>query len=1520
MKQSLIKIYLLCFALCFGTQSIAQEITDFYPKETTTSGIVTVVGSGLSNMSGVVFNGIDVLYKEKVSDTQIIFAVPPGATTGTFFIKGPDVTSTEEVIVDNFSKETLGTIDFTNASGKDGDATLDPSSPYNFYQVSGSGLAFGNNGYSGGAGDNLGIYQGASGVNYGVVNSADPGSVIIMDGISTEGYGELSLAFGFSKWKDIDPRTGVSIEYRDKANNGSWTALDIPYIKGQVNKWYYWILSDGMIPQTSDLEFRFTLVDPEFRYRIDDISVMGKLLPPYANFQTSNLSINENDAPIEIEVSLSKAAAEDITLTLSTSGTLEETDFSLTDMGGVNAENTITILAGETTGKALLSVVDNDIEEDTRTLDIEITSASSPVEIGQNNQITITVFDDDSPATLYNLTVDKSEIVEGSGETIEVTALFTKEVEGDQTVTIELPADRTHQRAYTLDTDFSFTVNSGTKIATATFAVVDDEILEVSEEVVLSVKSIEGGALVGDPVPSVSFMVHDDELPKVSLSISEDVVSEADAPEVMITVTSEVPLRSTETIQFSITGTGIDQDDYEVYSSTGDKGVAEFIINAGESQATATIKIIRDGVTEGNEIMDFDITSATSGIHTDFPETISLTILDEYFEIFVYGPETFGWRENPSIETYYNNGYFDITEIAYSGTARIGKRTAAEGSAQQFDSYVNFEGNKSTNIVMSGLNTLAHDDLRLGFDLIPVHTRGQSNAEADFIVEYSTDEGITFKALLLEWNHTGTKVFERMQIAGFLPQSDNLTLRFTNLEDNNDIGWWMDNVGVYHDNPRPEITLSVDKNWVLEVGEEVVTLTATLSEALPTNEYVFLNNASGIHIVDGESVKIMDKTLFFPAGTTEVSTTIKVYDNDLEEYGKQLHISAASTSAGISDRVIPHQLVIDIYDDDKPGPGEYFFKETLNNPNNLEPKSWGDRLPPTYLNRSNRPWSNMNDHVRYQHFWNAKDFLITGNANISCESLLGGMSREEHSDWNMGAEKYEGASGAHYFFFNENGMYVIFDNINVYRPGTTLRFGMYRFENWNTDGSELIVEYSTDGLRTWHQMTFDGLPYQPNWFRVTMNEDIPMSGNVAIRFKVEHLTGANIVKVDDIEIIARETKITSISNDYAKRGDEIVIKGESFIGVNSVQIGNVQYTSEHYTVENSTTIRFTIPANLEQGGMIKVNTSYGQAEGPLFTLDDRALASLFIEKNELQESTQEQTVIYAELDVPAREDSYIQLALLSNPDDITLSSDRLFIAEGETMSEEVTVTAVLDDFIAEPDEIVTIGMSSVISGHVDISAQSNVDVTIINEHRFPITYRVIAADTLYEDTKDEVLVFATTPFELPEAVNINFTISGTADENDYTLSKETPSIQFGSGDQISDTLHIKIVNDGVKEELETLVISSDEDISSELFIIPAYERMFYIKDGHFIEDEEDPTSIEDQMKWMKVWSAKGQLNIVHQKDKAIGEVYVYNTTGQLIQTWKSNTPQFSQPFPYRGIYIVRIFDGEQVYNIKVIAK
>lgn len=1524
MKQFINNIFrFLCLVILICPHiSSAQEITDFYPTETTTSGLITVVGTDLGSANGVQFNGIQAEYFYKVSETKVVFAVPAEATTGTFTVTGVGLTSNSPVTIDSFSTATLGTIDFTDASGTDDEATLDPSSPYNFYLQSGTGLEFSNAGYGGGSGDNLGVYLGASGRNYGVVRANDPSAVVIMDGVNTEGYEDLALAFGVSPWRNTDLASALQIEYRDKANNGSWVNLEVPNVVQRANKWHYLVLTDGAMPQTSDLEFRFTILDANFQYRVDDISLIGKVQPPTVNFVTTNLSINENDQPIEIELSLSKTMETDMVISLETTGTIESTAYSLLDAAGENLTNTITIPAGETSGKAILDVFDNDVEEDTKTLNIGIESIPAPGVIGDQNEIVITIFDDDSPATLYNLTIDKDEITEGNEESIPVTAHFTKAVTGLQVITFGLPEERTHERAYSFGENFTITVDDNSAVATAHFMVIDDEVLEVSEEIQLSVLSVEGGSLVGEPIPSVTFTVHDDELPKVALEVSHDLVSEIEQTEVTITVTTEVPVRNTQTIGFSITGEGIDENDYTVMSSSGDEGVAELIINDGEQSATATITIIRDRVNEGNEMMAIDISSVTSGIDSEFPETAYLTILDEYDEHYFIGPESFGWRENPDISAYYNNGYFDLENIIYSGTARIGKRQAATDSDQSFDSYVNFLGDGTNDIIMSGFNTLGHDDLRLGFDLIPVITRGQANAEADFRVEYSTDGGSTYSAMNLEWNHTGERVFERMQVTGFLPQSENLTLKFTNLEDNNSIGWWMDNVSLYHDNPRPMITLSINKDFVLEIDEEVLTLTATLSEPLDSDEYVFLNDAFGNHITDGEDVVIENKILFFPAGTTEVSTMVSLIDNEIEEYGKQLLISASSTSAGIMDRVVPNKLAVTIYDNDKPGPGEYFFKETLNNPLNIEPKSWGDREPPTYLNRDNRPWSNMNDHVRYQHFWNAEDFLITGNANISCSDILGGMSREEHADWNAGAEKYEGASGAHYFFLNENGMYVVFDNIRVYQSNTTLRFGMYRFENWNTDGRELIVEYSTDSLRTWNTLTFDALPFQPNWFRVTVNQDLPLSNAMAIRFKVENLTGANIVKLDDIELIQRQTKVTSISNDYAKRGQEIVIRGENFINVSSVKVGGATFDESHFIVDNSTTIRFTIPEALTSGGLVSVLTAYDSEAGPEFILDDRAMASLFVEKNTLQEASQEETVLYAELDVPAREDGYIQIALLSNPNDIELETDTLFFAEGETRSDDIIVKAVLDDFVAEPDEIVTISMASVISGHLDLTAQTSVDVTIINEPRYPVTYRVIGQDSLYENTQDEVLVFATVPFKMKGDLTLPLTIGGTADNNDYLLNKEEAQISFKQGDQISDTLKIQVINDGVIEEKEMLTISALASTENPDYIIPAFERSFYIIDGFVYEDEkpEPPTSIEDVSKYFKVWASDAFIHINSVQGKGIGEVVIHNLMGQVIERKNVQESTVRLPFNHKGIFIVRISDGNDSFAVKVICQ
>ncbi|BDD00792.1 hypothetical protein [Persicobacter psychrovividus] len=1532
------KALALLAALLIHGSLWAQEITDFYPKQTKETGAVTVIGSGLSAATGVTIDGQSSPYFKKISDTRLTFQVPKGVTTSTFTIEGINLTSSEAVKVNDFAGRTsFGVEAFSNTTNNGTDISdLGDGAPYTLSAVAGDGLEkFINNGN----GHSSDAYQGGSGPNY--LRLENNGGALF-SGINTMGYGDIRIQFGFASWQNRNIDDVVELSFRDAANNGAWTSVDFPsFNNNNAHLWLYIVAGHGVnIPQTEQLEVKIMTKNPgnSCAMRIDDFEVTGRLLPPYVAFNQSEIVSSEDAGQVEIGVTLTKAVEADRTISLSAN--FDEAKYSLTDKNGTNAANTITIVAGENTGAAILHITDNDIADGTDEFTIQMLSADAPVEIANPSEVAVTVFDDDGPALIYALEADMEQITEGSDETITVTAKFTKEVTGDQEITFTL-GERTHAREYTFGNEFKMMVADGTKEATAVFAVVDDELLEQPEQVMLSVESVTDGVSLGELIPSVGFMVYDDELPTVTIALDQEVVQEEASPEVTITVTAEIPVVEDQVISLDIAGEGIDENDYQITSSIGEVGVAEVLIRAGEQSGQATMTIIRDKVNEGNEQMLVGMASATSGIDTEREVVAAeLLILDEFVLQYFIGPETNGWRENGSIDTYRNNGYFDL-DYQYTGTAKIGK-AAVSGGEQAFDSYVKFTGNDGTNnhtntFIMPGINTTGHDDLKLGFLLRP--EKAGNSATADFRVEYSLDGGSNYAVLDLAYDHSGDQVYEQMQIEGFLPQAENMTLRFTNLEDNSKNGWWMDDLSIYHHVERPSVVFSVDQTMVNEADSPTVTISATLKEALESDEYVFLKAPKGYHYAaeidpsnggatvkqvasTAEDFQISGTVIKIPAGELSASVSLQVLDDDKKEYDETIELEVDGTSAGLSDIVRPSRLSVQVYDNDWGGVGEFWLKETLNNYENLERNPWYEG--PTFLNRENRPWSNMRDHMLRQHFWNASTIhtaaphYITGNAKISCEAFLGGMSKEEHSDWNKGAEKYPGASGEHYFFFDHENDYVQIDLLRNYKANATLQFGLYRFENWASDGTEMKVEYQVNHDGQWREMTFDPLPNQQTWHLVTLNEDLPRSGTdiLTVRFQVRGLKGSNIFKIDDIELVERKLEVTGLDSDYKKVGEQFVIQGRNFLNVSSVKIGEYTLAAEDYRTLDSKRIQVTVPEGLTVGGEVKVYAPHGVGIGPVFKLDDRALMTLKVTKDELQEATEEEAIITVETDKPVAEDSYVSIAILGNAADVRLSATEAFIPKGASVSEPVTINAVYDDHIFEIDNTITVQLSGVIEGPVDMGDQTTHAITIINEEKIRMRLRVTGEEYLYEDTRDELLVFATVPFPMTE--DFDFTVGFEGDAvlgEDFEIIGGGETLRIAEGQMFSDTLHIKVINDGVEEEeFESLVVGTTFEDMGEVNIV-AETFTHYIVDGTTPEPVEPPLDAEKLSHTLQISKQGNQLQI--SANTALQQLKIFGLSGQLLHQSKPQQKAVTIPWTATGVFVVHGFTADGVMTKRV---
>ncbi|PKA99615.1 putative secreted protein (Por secretion system target) [Flavobacteriaceae bacterium MAR_2009_75] len=133
---------------------------------------------------------------------------------------------------------------------------------------------------------------------------------IIIGNINTISSGAVSLSFGLRQEQLTNSSEGLIVDYRDGNIGGAWSVLDLTL--PSMNDWTQIFTSLSNIPQTSNLELRFT-AKMGSKYRLDDVelskgggSVPCSIISNVASSNVSNvsesLSWNATGSPSSFQV------------------------------------------------------------------------------------------------------------------------------------------------------------------------------------------------------------------------------------------------------------------------------------------------------------------------------------------------------------------------------------------------------------------------------------------------------------------------------------------------------------------------------------------------------------------------------------------------------------------------------------------------------------------------------------------------------------------------------------------------------------------------------------------------------------------------------------------------------------------------------------------------------------------------------------------------------------------------------------------------------------------------------------------------------------------------------------------------------------------------------------------------------------------------------------------------------------------------------------------------------------------
>jgi len=221
------------------------------------------------------------------------------------------------------------------------------------------------------------------------------------------------------------------------------------------------------------------------------------------NLTVSEISISESSsASVTLTSTASNAPCEDITVTLSTSGTATNgTDYSALD------GTTITIATNSTTGTKTFTATDDSVyegNEETVIVDIASVSGSSATESGTQS-VTVTLTENESAPTV-SIASSASSVTE-NGSNLTLTATSTQAADEAITVVIGTSGSATEGTDYANVSDI--TIAAGSTTGTTSFNPTPDAVNEGAESATIAISSTSGADSSKSGATSIAITINE---------------------------------------------------------------------------------------------------------------------------------------------------------------------------------------------------------------------------------------------------------------------------------------------------------------------------------------------------------------------------------------------------------------------------------------------------------------------------------------------------------------------------------------------------------------------------------------------------------------------------------------------------------------------------------------------------------------------------------------------------------------------------------------------------------------------------------------------------------------------------------------------------------------------------------------------------------------------------------------------------------------------------------------------------
>jgi Calx-beta domain len=364
-----------------------------------------------------------------------------------------------------------------------------------------------------------------------------------------------------------------------------------------------------------------TVLTDSSDYLVQQIKYVGTEDPITLQFSSPTFSVREDGTPI---------AQVTVTRTGSTLGTVSTTvnltnGTATTPDDYTNTPIPVTFNPGQTTQVITIPIVDDNLIEGNETIQLSLSNptGTSRVTLGSQSTATLTIVDNDNPGTLQ---FSNSQFVtlEDGTPVLAVTVTRTGGSNGAVSATVNLSDGTAVAPGDYNNTPITVNFADGdTAPKTVLIPIVDDNLVETTETVNLTLANPTGGATLGTQNTATLSIVDNDNAGNIQFGAPVFSVDENGTPIAQITVIRADGSAGAVGATINLTnGSAIAPDDYSNTPIT---------VNFADGDVTPkviTVPIVNDTLVEGTETVNLALTSPTGGATIGTQGTATLNIVD----------------------------------------------------------------------------------------------------------------------------------------------------------------------------------------------------------------------------------------------------------------------------------------------------------------------------------------------------------------------------------------------------------------------------------------------------------------------------------------------------------------------------------------------------------------------------------------------------------------------------------------------------------------------------------------------------------------------------------------------------------------------------------------------------------------------------------------------------------------------------------------------------------------------------